>query len=77
MEGPTTLLVLTTGDKLEVAGEPEDVGRILQDAVRSSSGTLAWLDDADGNGVVGVNPAHVVMVTAPPRLPPSSGSVAG
>lgn len=58
----TTFVVLTTGDRLELAGEAEQIGRILQDAVRSSPGTLAWLEDADGEPV-GVNPLQVVTVT--------------
>ena len=62
----TTFVTLTTGDRLEVAGTADDVGRTLQDAVRSSSGTLAWLQDADGD-TVGVNPVQVVLVTAAPR----------
>jgi hypothetical protein len=61
---PTTFVLLTTGDRLEVAGDAEHVGRILQDAVRSSPGTLAWLPAAAGDEVIGVNPLQVVMVTA-------------
>jgi hypothetical protein len=60
---PATIVLLSTGDRLEVAGAAEEVGRILQDAVRSSPGTLAWLQAADGDEAVGVNPAHVVTVT--------------
>lgn len=62
-EDPTTRLLLSTGDVVEVAGTPESVGRMLQDAVRSSPGTLAWLPAADGDEAVGVNPAHVVLVS--------------
>jgi hypothetical protein len=39
------------------------VGKRLQDAVRSSPGSLAWLDAADGRPI-GVNPAQVVTVSA-------------
>jgi hypothetical protein len=39
------------------------VEKLLQNAVRSSPGTLAWLRDADNGELVGVNPAHVVTVT--------------
>jgi hypothetical protein len=60
---PATKLLLSTGDSIEVAGTPDDVGKLLQDAVRSSSGSLAWLRAADSNEVVGVNPAQVVVVT--------------
>jgi hypothetical protein len=59
----TTIMLLTTGDRLEVAGAAHDIGRILQDAVRSSPGTLAWLEAADGDAV-GVNPAQVATVMA-------------
>jgi hypothetical protein len=62
-----TTLLLSTGESLEVAGTPDDVGRLLQDAVRSSSGTLAWLQAAGADETVGVNPAHVVTVTGGSR----------
>jgi hypothetical protein len=39
------------------------VEKLLQNAVRSSPGTLARLHDADSGEVVGVNPAQVVTVT--------------
>jgi hypothetical protein len=60
---PATTLLLSTGESLEVAGTPDDVGRLLQGAVRSSSGTLAWLRAAGADETVGVNPDHVVTVT--------------
>lgn len=60
----STTLVMSTGPALEVAGSPQDVAKRLQDAVRSSSGTLAWFDDAQQGTPVGVNPAHVVVVSA-------------
>lgn len=59
----STKLVLSTGAALEVAGSPREVAKLLQDAVRSSPGTIAWLDEAHGDPV-GVNPAHVVALTA-------------
>jgi hypothetical protein len=60
---PSTELLLSTGASLEVAGTLEDVERLLQNAVRSSPGTLARLQVAGSGEVVGVNPAHVVTVT--------------
>jgi hypothetical protein len=60
---PSTTLLLSTGDSVEVVGTPDEVGKLLQDAIRSSSGTLAWLHAADGEDSIGVNPAQVVMVT--------------
>jgi hypothetical protein len=59
----STNLLLSTGASLEVAGTLEDVEKLLQDAVRSSPGTLARLQDADSGVIVGVNPAQVVTVT--------------
>jgi hypothetical protein len=61
--GHSTKLLLSTGASLEVAGTLEDVEKLLQNAVRSSPGTLARLHDADSGEVVGVNPAQVVTVT--------------
>jgi hypothetical protein len=60
----STNLVMSTGASLEVAGSPQDVAKLLQDAVRSSPGTLAWLKDAHHGTPVGVNPAHVVVLSA-------------
>jgi hypothetical protein len=56
-------LLLATGERIEADGRIEDVERRLQDAARSSSGTLAWLKLAGTDEPVGVNPAHVVMLT--------------
>ena len=58
------MLLLSTGDRVEVAGTPAEVGKVLQDAVRSSPGTLAWLTSAHGGAAVGVNPSQVVTVSA-------------
>jgi len=59
---PSTKLILITSEQVEVEGQMEEVGRRLQDAARSASGTLAWLRDARTEETVGVNPAHVVTV---------------
>ena len=61
------MLYLSTGTTLEVAGLPADVEKSLQDAVRSSQGTLAWLEHAHTGEAIAVNPAHVVTLapTAP------------
>ena len=63
VQRPSTKLLLSNGDSVEVAGTPDEVGKLLQDAVRSSPGTLAWLQTAEGDEAVGVNPAHVVTVS--------------
>jgi hypothetical protein len=52
-----------------VAGAIEDVEKPLQNAARSSPGTLAWLEDADTGESVCVNPAHVVTLTRAPEEP--------
>jgi hypothetical protein len=58
----STKILLIGGDQVEVDGLIEDVERRLQDAARSSPGTLAWLNDAGTDERVGVNPAHVVTL---------------
>ncbi len=58
---PSTNVLLVTGDELEVQGAIEDVGKRLQDAVRSSPGTLAWLEGAGGESIA-VNPAQVLTL---------------
>lgn len=60
---------MSTGDSLEVAGAIEDVEKPLQNAARSSPGTLARLEAADGGKSVCVNPAHVVTLTPSPEEP--------
>jgi hypothetical protein len=53
--------MLATGETLEVAGSVERIAKELENAARSSAGTLAWFDTADGEHF-GVNPAHVVWM---------------
>ena len=55
---------MSTRDTLEVAGSLQDVEKLLQNASRSSPGTLAWLTEAGSGTAVGVNPAQVVTVTS-------------
>jgi hypothetical protein len=59
---PTTCLLLSTGESVVVDGAMVDVKRQLEDASRSTTGTLAWLNEVEGGQVVGVNPSHVVML---------------
>jgi hypothetical protein len=59
---PTTCLLLSTGESVVVDGATVDVKRQLEDASRSTTGTLAWLNEVEGGQVVGVNPSHVVML---------------
>jgi hypothetical protein len=58
---PSTRLLLTTGDWVVIDGTVEDVTRQLEDASRSTTGTLAWLTEEDGEAV-GISPSHVVML---------------
>ena len=58
----STKLLLANGDHLEVDGEIEDVQKQLQNAARSSPGTLAMLKDTGTDGPVGVNPEHVLTI---------------
>jgi hypothetical protein len=60
----STTLSLSTGQSLTVAGSLQDVEKLLQNAARSSPGTIAWLTDAASGASVGVNPTHVVTVMA-------------
>jgi hypothetical protein len=57
----TTRLLLTTGEWVAVNGAADEVARQLEDASRSTTGSLAWLKDEDGDPI-GVSPSHVVMV---------------
>jgi hypothetical protein len=58
----TTLVLLATGETLEVEGALDEIAKRLENATRSSAGTLAWLDGAQDNERLGVNPAHVVSI---------------
>jgi hypothetical protein len=58
----TTTLLLATGEALEIAGALDEVAKQLENATRSSAGTLAWLQEAATGERFGVNPAQVVWV---------------
>ncbi len=45
-----------------MTGPLEDVAKALENAARSSAGTLAWLDEAPEGERIGVNAAHVVSI---------------
>jgi hypothetical protein len=66
---PSTRVLLSTGDSLDVEGTIQDVEKPLQNASRSSPGTLAWLKDADTGESVCVNPVHVVTLTPAAKAP--------
>jgi hypothetical protein len=57
-----TTLLLATGETLVVRGDLDQVAKQFENAARSSAGTLAWFDEAQGADRLGVNPAHVVSI---------------
>ena len=56
----TAKLLLATGIELEVDASLEEVVKLLENAERSSAGTLARLTEAQTGAPVALNPAHVV-----------------
>ncbi len=58
----TTAVTLASGETLEVAGPLDRISKELENAARSSAGTLAWLEEASRGERLGVNPSHVVLV---------------
>jgi hypothetical protein len=58
----TTKLLLTTGDQLEVEASLDEVVKELENAARSSHGTLARLAEAETGEPVAVNASQVVAV---------------
>jgi hypothetical protein len=58
----TTKLILATGDQLEVNASLDEVVKELENAERSSAGTLARLTQAGTGEPVAVNAAQVVAV---------------
>ena len=62
----TTTLLLSTGETFEVKGPLDEVAKLLENAARSSAGTLAWLHEAEAGERLGVNPTQVVSVRRRP-----------
>jgi hypothetical protein len=60
----TTKILLATGDQLEVDAPLDEVVKALENAARSSAGTLARLTLVDSDEPVALNTAHVIMVRA-------------
>ena len=58
----TTTILLATGEALEVVGLLDQVSKQLENAARSSAGTLAWFEQSDNGERFGVNPGHVVTI---------------
>ena len=63
----TTTLLLATGEALEVSGELDEIAKQLENAARSSAGTLAWLELPADAERFGVNPGHVVTIRQGPE----------
>jgi hypothetical protein len=61
-----TRILLSTGDLLEVEASLDEVVKVLENAARSSAGTLARLTQTDNGEPIGVNAAHVVLVRGTP-----------
>jgi hypothetical protein len=59
---PTTKLLLATSDELDVDGSLEEVVKALENAARSSAGTLARLTQAGTGEPVAVNTTQIVAV---------------
>jgi hypothetical protein len=59
---PITDVLLSTGDQVAVEGTVDQVVKLLEDAARSSAGTLARLPRVDTDDQLAVNVAHVVAV---------------
>jgi hypothetical protein len=60
----TTRILLATGDQLEVDAPLDEVVKALENATRSSAGTLARLTLVESEQPMALNTAHVVMVRA-------------
>jgi hypothetical protein len=58
----TTKLLLATGEQLEVDAPLDEVVKELENAERSSAGTLARLTQAGNGEPIAVNARHVVAV---------------
>jgi hypothetical protein len=59
-----TVILLATGDQVEVEGSLDEVVKELQNAARSSAGTLARLTQTESGEPFAVNATQVVLVGA-------------
>jgi hypothetical protein len=57
-----TRILLASGEQLEVDAPLDDVVKALENAARSSAGTLARLTESGSGEALAVNAAHVVLV---------------
>jgi hypothetical protein len=58
----TTMILLVTGTEIEVDAPLDKVVKELEDAERSTAGTLARLTQAGTGDPIALNAAHVVAV---------------
>jgi len=62
----TTEVVMITGDRYEVDGEPDTIESTIIGAARGSIMALAWLTETTSGRPLAVNPDHVVSIRAAP-----------
>jgi hypothetical protein len=58
----TTKLLLTTGDQIEIEGTVDEAIKELENAARSSQGTLARVTESGTGEPVAINAEQVVSV---------------
>jgi hypothetical protein len=58
----TTEILMSSGDRYEVDGEPTTVEATIVGAARGSIMALAWLTEATSGDELAVNPDHVVSL---------------
>ena len=56
-----TRILLATGAEVEVDASVDEVVKALENAARSSAGTLAKLSESDSGDVIALNAAQVVL----------------
>ena len=57
-----TRILLATGAEVEVDASVDEVVKALENAARSSAGTLAKLPDSASGNLIALNAAQVVLV---------------
>lgn len=58
----TTIVGLSNGEEIEVAGSFDETVKAFENATRSTSGTLAQLVSATDDSAIAINPGHVMTV---------------
>jgi hypothetical protein len=61
---PATEVIVTTGERLQVEGSPQEIEASISAAARGSILELVWLTEAGSSQPIGLNPGHVVAVRA-------------